>query len=352
MLFKRRGFTLIELLVVIAIIAILIGLLLPAIQKVREAAARLQCQNNLKQLGLATINYHDTYTQFPVYESSQSPPLLKVSFFLTTNMSYFVILFPFLEENGLYQAMLQDQTGGTVGTTVRSGGANTLYTHQLPMLRCPSDSSPDLLSYTTSIGFNLFGAVSSYRPNLSSLDVSYLIAGGGQLDDGVVVRIGHGNAVVQMTSITDGTSNTILCGESTYLNTDPNWSPYWASVYSQQPAFFFSLWSFPYSSVGTTGGLESVALAPVGSGGHPLNGSLPAVLQTSTDPVSVLGRCSTYGSSHPGGGANFVFCDGSVHFISNGINGAATVTGGNGSATLLQALCTRAGGEVIDDSQY
>jgi prepilin-type N-terminal cleavage/methylation domain-containing protein/prepilin-type processing-associated H-X9-DG protein len=340
----KRAFTLIELLVVIAIIAILLSLLLPAVQKIRDAAARTQCQNNLRQLALGNLNYHDVNEEFPRFVSYTG------AFPITT----FVILLPFVEQDGLYHA-LQNQTQNdfwNVSTT-------SAYAAPLSVLHCPSDPSPTVLTNGSQ-----YAAVTSYRPNRSSTTMD-VVDDGSLLDDGVIA----GGGGITIPTITDGTSNTILYGESAYLGTDANWYTYWTSP-SSSPfhsssatlyAFFYTSFSTPYFS------------APQGLGSYPLNGLLPASTPTFDDTTTLQGRTYTYGSSHPGGGANFVFCDGSVHFISNSINNAPTVSsnytvvwnsqnfGGwiytypvytNGSVSLLQALCTRDGEEVVNGAQY
>jgi prepilin-type N-terminal cleavage/methylation domain-containing protein len=190
---SRRGFTLIELLVVIAIIAVLIGLLLPAVQKVREAAARIKCDNNLKQLGLAAQNYHDAHQHFP-------PGIGYYPFTANSTFgTYFFHLLPYIEQEPLFRSSHDTaQFLSPVGpTTLYYPGNNNVYGRPVAMLLCPSDPSVGP-GGTVLIGGETFGA-SSYAPN-------GLISGNGPPTPGPQGR-------THMLAITDGTSNTILHAE-------------------------------------------------------------------------------------------------------------------------------------------
>src|SRR5262245_49835373 len=152
---RQRAFTLIELLVVIAIIAILIGLLLPAVQKVREAANRIKCMNNLKQLGLAAHHYHDANEHLPPAVGYYPPAAGAFG-------SYFFHLLPYAEQDNLYSSALGSVTFPQPDgpTTVYYPGNNMVYSQSVPIFLCPSDPSVGRDGVVTVAGVS-FGA-SSY----------------------------------------------------------------------------------------------------------------------------------------------------------------------------------------------
>lgn len=215
---RRNAFTLIELLVVIAIIAILIALLVPAVQKVREAAARTQCQNNLKQITLASHGFHDTYKRLP-------PGYMSGSYFGTLPF-----LLPFVEQAPLYNQLLN--TGAVLragaaqpwqGGWWANGGVQAVAQAQVPIFTCPSDN-PSLRSnewayiYTDGpnqtvigssfLGFNGFGNT-NYASNAGTI-------GKARSGSGYETLCGpfYTDSQTTMVGISDGTSNTIFFGES------------------------------------------------------------------------------------------------------------------------------------------
>jgi prepilin-type N-terminal cleavage/methylation domain-containing protein/prepilin-type processing-associated H-X9-DG protein len=305
----RPAFTLIELLVVIAIIAVLIGLLLPAVQKVREAAARTQCQNNLKQLALAAHAYHDVYNGLPMGYQTATDPMYQ---------SPFVPLLPYIDQTPLYKA------GYTTTPVFDASSPEAAGATPVGLLVCPSDAGlppPPVMQWPS---FGLFQALTSYRGNASALSAIDPNMG----LDGVTVIA---NGPVPLINITDGTSNTILFGE--FNNYEPNWGGY-ADLFASTDLPFPMLTS-PWAG----GGISP----PYATGYYPLNSTLPPVPADPTQAtIYLVAREFTYGSNHTGG-ANFAFCDGSTRFVTNAI---ANTPG------LLPSLSTRAGGEFVDPNSY
>jgi prepilin-type N-terminal cleavage/methylation domain-containing protein len=310
----RRAFTLIELLVVIAIIAVLVGLLLPAVQKVREAANRMSCSNNLKQLALGVHTYHDANTRFPansIYTYDPTAP----------NWSWLCRIMPYVEQGNLYN---QTNAGGNPPNNINQSLAQIVI--PVKLFLCPSDPDADKGPVSYPSNYDMFDPVlgplsyyvSCYRAcvgsnwgggppgsplwwgtdpqwcNPSTVNGSYDGCANG---DGV---IWENNKPLRITDVTDGTSNTFMIGEALcgkdYMNS-------WCHM--DNP-------------------ILTCALAP--------NAKSPVTGQD-YPPTDWWNR---YGATSDHlGGVQFALTDGSVHFISNTID-----------LTLYRALGTRQGGEI------
>jgi prepilin-type N-terminal cleavage/methylation domain-containing protein/prepilin-type processing-associated H-X9-DG protein len=330
----RRAFTLIELLVVIAIIAILIGLLLPAVQKVREAANRMKCSNNLKQLGLAAHNYHDVNDSFPPAFTQDRIPPPSGAF---QGHSVFYFLLPFIEQDNLYKSMdfnvplnnrVNNPNGGRAATVVQT-------------YLCPSDPLPkQAIGWPETGTPTEYYAGTSYRANGGSRPVFATSS----TNDGVFMATGTaarkaasapGGSVTRFADITDGTSNTILFGE--FHHWDPNFDTFTTAGWNSGSTIKgWSRW-YPAGGDAGLGNLMIGAFAPInyktpwarGQAGAPTSQSAWFIFQDQ--------RLSAIGSAHPGG-ANIGLADGSVRFLKQ-----------TTPQTTLALLCQRADGLVIPD---
>ena len=232
---RRSGFTLVELLVVIAIIGVLVALLLPAVQAAREAARRSSCTNNMRQLGVALHNHHDTMNRFPPGCANDKAPFGTHAAGAGWGSSWKVYILPYIEQTAIYDKWLFD--GNNSGYTHPS---NMTYVNRVKIAtyRCPSSAMPEWYSASGNAGsIQMFtsytGIAGSYSPN-----VPFNNCGSGSngftAEDGVLFA----NSRQNMSSITDGTSNTVMVGELSAHLRDANNRPIVASygaITSQGP---------------------------------------------------------------------------------------------------------------------
>ncbi len=304
----RRGFTLIELLVVIAIIGILVGLLLPAVQKVREAAARAQCKNNLKQMGLAFHNYHATTGSFPPGFTSRATATDGPG--LGPGWGWSAYLLPYLEQDNLYRRI---DFGRDIADPVNAPARQT----SLRIFLCPSDSPGGLTTTVRDGSGNPICEVAF--GNYVGMAGVYEVSGYPDTSNGspgVLLR----NSAVRVTDITDGSSNTLFVGERAWLWQGKVRSPATTWVGAVTNAIV-------PQTLNPALGVEAGGVMVLTNSGTAAEGRVP------NNPYDhVEDACS----NHPQG-VNFLFGDGSVRSIQNSISPAAWA----GSAT-------RAGGEVVD----
>ncbi|HVT29302.1 MAG TPA: DUF1559 domain-containing protein [Lacipirellulaceae bacterium] len=300
--FRQRGFTLVELLVVIAIIGILVALLLPAIQAAREAARRTECQNNLKQIGVAIQSHHDAHKAFPMGRNQWDQKAVSWAFFLL----------PYLEETTLYNswnpnAVVTDKSNdATMRTPIetyacpsrRKAAADRNFDNNDAPPKPDTIGVATLSDYAANAGIKLMtGMVGD--------DKSATVFGGySRIEAGPIFSGSH----ISARQVEDGLSNTLAVGERHLPPVPPN---------TQDDMKDFA--------IGDTAAIP-------GDTPHTTFRSASTGLATGPDDASR----EKFGSSHPGGIVQFVFCDGHVKALRPDI-----------ALEVLKALCTIGGGEVV-----
>jgi len=327
---KRNGFTLIELLVVIAIIAILMALLLPAVQKVRSAADRMQCANHMRQLTLAAHNYHNDYNYFPVGWQAPTPmgrwsdpdlvlrelscaPILPGAPRFT---NLIVELLPYFEQDNLQRRWDYNDVRNNLGPD------GSIASQVIKVLICPASPIAEVKKVVVlgnMYGLTSYGGIAGIYSFRAYRNSAYVIS-----NDGIF----YINSRVRIADIRDGTSNQFIFGERNH------WDRNFDRMYSNFPIIGWSGWAWCDNPNSVGDYLVGAAM--------PINWMIP---DSATGPNSsanpwVQLRLSTMGSMHPNG-ANCALADGSVRFATNPT-----------PLEVVRAYCTRAGLEFVNLDDY
>jgi len=299
---KRSAFTLVELLVVIAIIGVLVALLLPAVQAAREAARRMSCGNNLKQIGLALQNYHDVHHSFPAGTYIQWDGGAQCAGVDCRGMAMYISILPYMEQGTIEDKYNYTAASGWIGN---SGVFSQI--DAPPVYKCPSNgrwsAHPERRDY-----FGITGGRTRKAHGFR----------GDTFEDGVFYL----NSFNPMSQITDGTSSTMAVGEGVHPS---KWGagPGYGDANVGGPATWY------FGGGASKGNPSNTSIGRVlRCTKHPLNSDVRPIADDADNDVPM-------GSFHPGG-SQFLYCDGHVTFVAETIQ-----------FSVFQALSTRAGGETV-----
>lgn len=315
---SRRGFTLVELLVVIAIIGVLVALLLPAVQQAREAARRMQCSNNLKQIGLALHTYHDVHNAFPAGFWRQS---YDISTFAGPGWGWGAAILPQIEQGARFDAL-------GVTTKFADDSAATLALSQplIPAYRCPSAPGEDINEVLVSGSAKSPHGLSNYKGVFGSRNSQgkYDIPADCDINQASCIKGGDGifsaNSSVKMRDVTDGTSNTVFIGEIAF---GPNGK---TNSSGKAISYLGAVWIGVTPSGASSNVATFQTLRGVDSDGNP------------EESYKINGTNTRSFSSHHPGGAQFALGDGGARFFAETTDG-----------TMLFRYASRNDGQVITE---
>jgi prepilin-type N-terminal cleavage/methylation domain-containing protein/prepilin-type processing-associated H-X9-DG protein len=322
---RKSGFTLVELLVVIAIIGILVALLLPAIQAAREAARRTQCSNNIRQLGLASMNYVSARQAFPpgLQGPSGCPGGTGVSTPPFTNLM--VESMTYIEQDNLNRNFDKTKgTGNQLGPNTNPAGSTDTVAAQIVVnFRCPSTQLPAQNTVSGFIfGTNDYAGSGGTRIFAPLADPRKLNAACKSINDGLFNWVNPRDTGVTIKKVTDGTSKTLMFGER--MHEDPVFDQLWPAFPMNQWCGW--AWTDQKNAVGDFLGHTAV----------PINYKIPQGTTGGSTSPEVYDRIGAFGSYHSGG-ANFCFADCSVTFLRDDLD-----------LKIFQALSTIRGAETVD----